>query len=58
MTDISVIDPELSGEFIYFYNNGYGMYHASLIKEKLFYDLLECNEDVYLRFLDILKCEG
>lgn len=53
-----VIEPELSKKFIYYENNAYGIYHVSLIKEKLLDDLLEYDEVAYLRFLEILKAEG
>ncbi|WP_339057753.1 hypothetical protein [Candidatus Regiella endosymbiont of Tuberolachnus salignus] len=58
MKNVTVIDPALSGDFIYFHNNGYGIYHLALIKERLLDDLLELDETAYQRFLEILKAEG
>lgn len=56
--EVEVLDPDLSGNFTYFGNNGYGIYHWALIKEKLLDDLLEGDEIAYKRFLEILKSEG
>ncbi|WP_241623067.1 hypothetical protein [Rosenbergiella australiborealis] len=56
--EIEVIDPDLSGDFTYFGNDGYGVYYSALIKEKLLDDLLEGDETAYKRFLEILKAEG
>lgn len=53
-----IIEPELSENFIYYNNNAHGIYHESLIKEKLLDDLLEYDETAYQRFLEILKAEG
>ncbi|MCA6222771.1 hypothetical protein [Photorhabdus antumapuensis] len=56
---IEVIEHNLSGDFIYFQNNGIdGIYHSALIKEKLLDDILELDETAYQRFLEILKAEG
>jgi len=56
--NVEIIDPDLSGNFIYFNNNCHGIYHSSLIKEKLLDDLLENDDVAYKRFLEILKAEG
>ncbi|WP_120507349.1 hypothetical protein [Rahnella bruchi] len=56
--DVEIIDPDLSGNFTYFGNNGYGIYYSALIKEELLDDLLEGDETAYKRFLEILKAEG
>ncbi|HCM9213930.1 TPA: hypothetical protein N5L24_004179 [Enterobacter roggenkampii] len=56
--EVTVIDPEIEGDCVYFKNNGYGVYHWALIKEKLLDDLLEQDETAYKRFLEILKAEG
>ena len=56
--DIEVVDSDLSGDFTYFANNGYGIYYSVLIKEELLDDLLEGDEVAYKRFLEILKAEG
>lgn len=56
--EVQVVEPEIRGECIYFKNNGYGIYHWALIKEKLLDDLLELDETAYKRFLEILKAEG
>ncbi|TDB52078.1 hypothetical protein [Photorhabdus khanii] len=56
---IEVIEHNLSGNFIYFQNNGInGIYHSALIQEKLLDDILELDETAYRRFLKILKAEG
>ncbi|UNK28665.1 hypothetical protein MNO11_02580 [Serratia plymuthica] len=56
--EVQVVEPEIRGECVYFKNNGYGIYHWALIKEKLLDDLLELDETAYNRFLEILKAEG
>lgn len=56
--DVELIDPDLSGDFTYFSNDCNGIYHSSLIKERLLDDLLENDEKAYKRFLEILKAEG
>jgi hypothetical protein len=52
---IEIIDPALSGEFIYFNK---GVFYKPLIEEKLLDDLLEYDEIAYKRFIEILKAEG
>ncbi len=56
--ELEVIDPTVESNFVYFHNNAHGIYHESLIKEKLLDDLLEFDETAYHRFLEILKAEG
>jgi len=55
---VNMVDPDMSGEFIYFNNTCSGIYHWALIKEALLDDLLENDETAYNRFLEILKAEG
>jgi len=55
LAEVTVVDPDLSGNFIFFED---GIYHSSLIKERLLDDLLELDETAYQRFLEILKAEG
>lgn len=57
-TKVSVIEPEIGFESIYFENNARSIQHWALIKEKLLDDLLERDETAYSRFLEILKAEG
>ncbi|WP_387493124.1 hypothetical protein [Photorhabdus sp. RM96S] len=58
LSQVTVIDPTLNGELVYFQNNNPGIYHWALIKERLLDDLLELDETAYQRFLAILKAEG
>ena len=57
-THVSVIDPKISFETVYFENNARGIHHWALIKEKLLDDIIERDEDAYKRFLEIVKAEG
>lgn len=54
-SDVKIIDPALSGDFIFFEG---GIFYKPLIDEKLLDDLLEYDECAYNRFLEILKVEG
>lgn len=56
--EVTVIEPEIEGGCVYYKNNGYGVYHWALIKEKLLDDLLELDETACNRFLEILRSEG
>ncbi|EGQ5299419.1 hypothetical protein ACE3IS_13295 [Enterobacter hormaechei subsp. hormaechei] len=56
--EVELVESEMKYNCIYFKNNGYGIYHWALIKEKLLDDLLELDEVAYKRFLEIVKAEG
>ncbi|MFB5948522.1 hypothetical protein [Klebsiella pasteurii] len=56
--EVEIVESEMKYNSIYFKNNGYGIYHWALIKEKLLDDLLELDETAYKRFLEIVKAEG
>ncbi|MDJ0023005.1 hypothetical protein [Pantoea eucrina] len=56
--NVEIIDSSLNGTLEYFSNNINGIYHWSLIKEKLLDDILERDDVAYNRFLEILKTEG
>lgn len=58
MVDVEIIDNAINGKYVFYQNNGQGIYHWSLIEERLLDDLLELDEDAYKRFLEILKSEG
>lgn len=58
INEIEIIDPLLTGCYIYFKNIASGVYHHSLIEESLLDDILERDEASYLRFLSILKSEN
>jgi hypothetical protein len=53
--EVTIIDPTLSGEFIFF---GDGIFYKPLIEEKLLDDLYEQNKEAFERFLEILKNDG
>ncbi len=59
LAEVVIEDPNLSGHFTFFQNNGIsGIYHAALIDEGLLDDLSELDETAYKRFLEIIKAEG
>lgn len=55
---VSVIDPKIEFDVIYYENNAKSIHHWALIKEKLLDDILERDDVAYNRFLEILKAEG
>lgn len=57
-SQVSIIDPEINFNAIYFENNAKSIQHWVLIKEKLLDDILERDDVAYNRFLEILKTEG
>jgi len=57
-TEVTIIDPTLSGEFIFFSNNLNGIFYKPLIEEKLLDDIQENNQEAFERFLEILKNDG
>lgn len=60
LSEVDLIESKIIGKLVYFQNEGAGsgVYHWALIEESLLDDLLELDETVYKRFLDILKSEG
>nr|WP_314426854.1 hypothetical protein [uncultured Erwinia sp.] len=57
-SQVSVIDPKIDFDVIYYENNAKSIHHWALIKEKLLDDILERDDVAYNRFLEILKAEG
>jgi hypothetical protein len=57
-TEVTIVDPCLSGEFTFFSNNGSGVYYKPLIEEKLLDDLQEHDAKAFERFLEIIKKDG
>ncbi|WP_380184866.1 hypothetical protein [Kalamiella sp. sgz302252] len=56
--EVTIVEPEIKGEYVFFKNVGHGIYHWALIKEDLLDGLLELDQTAYNRFLEILKAEG
>lgn len=54
LAEVKIIDPVLSGRYVFYKN---GIYHWSLIEERLLDDLSERDTDAYNRFLSIIKEE-
>lgn len=57
-SEVIVVDTTIDFKSAFFKNHGKGIYHWSLIEEKLLDDLLESDEMAYHRFLEIIKSEG
>lgn len=57
-TQVSVVDPSINFNSVYFENNAKSIHHWALIKEALLDDLIERDDDAYKRFLEIIKSEG
>jgi hypothetical protein len=55
-TDVTIVDPCLSGEFIFFDNNS--VFYKPIIEEKLLDDLQEHDAKAFERFLEIIKKDG
>ena len=56
--ECEVIDASLNGRYVYFENDGGGVFHWALIEERLLDDVLEHDDDAYKKFVEILKSEG
>jgi hypothetical protein len=55
-TEVTIVDPYLSGEFTFF--DGNSIFYKPLIEEKLLEDLYEQDQEAFERFLEILKKDG
>lgn len=53
-TEVEVVDPMLSGNFVFLDGDIKGIFLSALIEEKLLDGLLELNQSAYKRFLEIL----
>jgi hypothetical protein len=56
--DVTIVDPYLSGEFVFFGNNYKGIYYKPLIEERLLDNLHEHDAKAFERFLEIIKEDG